>query len=172
MTEVMKPSLVATALRSLRLLVVCVGRGSCSAFVHATIFAPDQAPSMCWLPWCSGAAQERRSGFAGSASTWLTVLRAHELVLLRQQRPHGRASRRLLQRFSRAASDRVPYAPLFSRIVLAARACAKRCREPPCSGSSARCSGADFADFSRTPQIFPEDNRHCFEDYRPYAKYL
>ena len=87
---------------------VCAGGGSCSkSFVDATIFASVRAPLMCQSPRCSGAAQNRRSGFVGSGSTRLTVPQAHDLVLLGHQRPYGRASRLMLQRFSRAASEHI-----------------------------------------------------------------
>ena len=74
MTEVMKPSLVTTALRSLRLLVVCVGGGSCSeSFVGTTIFASGRTPSTYRSSLCTGDEQARRSGFAASAPTQLTA---------------------------------------------------------------------------------------------------
>ena len=126
----------------------CAGGGSCSeSFVDATIFAPDRTPSMCRPPRCPGAAQERRSGFAGSASTWLAVPRAHELVCLRQQRLHSRTSRCVLQRLRRAAPGCVACILLVSRFVYVARAHVERCREQPRSGSLARCSGTACQDF-------------------------
>ena len=105
----------------------CAGGGSCSkSFVDATIFASDQAPSTCRLPRCSGAAQERRSGFLGSASTRLTVLRAHHLVLICKQQPYSRASRHKLQRLRRAAPSCILSALLVSVALLSARAHAER----------------------------------------------
>ena len=42
------------------------------------------------------------------------------------------------------------------------------------SGSSlgVRCSGTDFGDLPSSPQIYPEDNWHCFEVYGPKTNYL
>ena len=107
----------------------------------------------------------------GSASTWLTAPMAHEWVLLRQQQPYGRMSRRLLQRLRTAASGHDPHAKLVSRSVLAARAHAKRYRAAPVCGSRLRWSGTDFAELQGSPQIYPVDNRHGFEVYRPIANF-
>ena len=151
---------------------VCAGGGSYSeSFVGSTIFVSGRSTSARWSARCSGGAQRQRSGIAAIACTWLTVPRTHELVLLRQQRSYGRASRRVLQRLRRAASEHFPHAQLVSRIVLAARARAERCREHPRSGSRLRCSGTDFAELPGSPHIYPVDNRHCFEVYRPIANF-
>ena len=152
---------------------VCAGGGSYSeSFVGSTIFVSGRSPSARWSVRCSGGAQRQRSGIAAIACTWLTVPRTHELVLLRQQRSYGRASRRVLQRLRRAASEHFPHAQLVSRIVLAARARAERCREHPRSGSRLRCSGTDFAELQGSPQNFPEHKRHCFVVYRPCSYFL
>ena len=146
----------------------CAGGGSYSeSFVGSTIFVSGRSPSARWSVRCSGGAQRQRSGIAAIACTWLTVPRTHELVLLRQQRSYSRASRRVLQRLRRAASEHVPHAQLVSRIVLAARARAERCREHPRSGSSVRCSGTECTELLWPPQSFPRHGRHDFEVYRP-----
>ena len=153
----------------------CSGSGSCSeSFVGTTIFVSGRSPWPCWSSRCPGAAQVRRSRFATSACSWLTVLCAHESGLFGRQRPYVRTSSRKHERLRRAAPSYDLSVQSVSLVVLAVHTYTERCRERPVSiyRSRDRWSGADFADFSGTPQIFPEDNRHCFEDYRPYVKYL
>ena len=49
----------------------------------------------------------------------------------------------------------------------------ERYREPPRTQVLGEVrSGADFAEFSRAPQSFPVDNRHCFVILTMSAKYL
>ena len=133
----------------------CAGGGSYSeSFVGSTIFVSGRSPSARWSVRCSGGAQRQRYGIAAIACTWLTVPRTHELVLLRQQRSYSRASRRVLQRLRRAASEHVPHAQLVSRIVLAARARAERCCEHPRSGSSVTCTALTLRELGRHPEKF------------------
>ena len=153
-------------------LCVCAGGCACSnIFVATPIFALGRPPLTYWSAQCKGAARARRSGVAAIACTWLTVPSTHELVLLRQHRSYSRASRLVLQRLRRAAPEHVPHAHLVSRVVLAARARAERCREHPRSGSSVRCSGTDFAEFLWPPRSFAMDSRHCSEVYRPKTNF-
>ena len=80
-------------------------------------------------------------------------------------------SRRSLELLRRAGPGHGPHVLVVSRAAQAVRVHDKRRRVPPVCGSLVRCSGADFADFSRTPQTFPGDNWHRFEIYIPYDKY-
>ena len=150
----------------------CAEGGSYSqALVGTTNFAPGRSPSTTRSSLCSRAAQDRLPGFTTSAPTRLTVLRAHHLVLICKQQPYSRASRHKLQRLRRAAPSCVLSALLVSLAVLSVHAHAARCREHPCSGSSDRCSGTDFAEYFRAPQSKSVDKRHCFVILMMSAKY-
>ena len=129
------------AVRYLRDVRVCAAGGSFSdSCVCTSIFVFRRPTIVRWSAQCSRAAQVRRSDFAASSSTWLTVPCAHESVLFYQQRPYYRTSSRMLQRLRRAASGRVSCALLVSRHVLAVRAHAERCRAHLVCGSSVSCS--------------------------------
>ena len=142
------------AVRYLRDVRVCAGGGSCPDYCVGTpIFVFRRPNIVCWSAQCSRAAQMRRSDFAASSSTWLTVPCAHESVLFYQQRPYYRTSSRMLQRLRRGASGRVSCVLLVSRDATAVRAHAERCRGPPVYGSLDRYSGTDFGDLHSSPQV-------------------
>ena len=136
------------AVRYLRDVCVCTGGDSFSdSCVDTSIFVFRRPTIARWSAQCSRIAQMRRSDFAASSYTWLTVPCVHESVLFCQQRPYHRMSSRMLQRLRRAALGCVPCVLLVSCFVLPARAHAKRCRKHPRSGSSVTCSGAKSSEF-------------------------
>ena len=144
---------VLIAVRCMWIGRVCAGGDSCSNSVGGTtIFVSDRSLLTCWSSLCAGAAQTQRYGHAGSSSSWLTLPRAHKLVLLRQQQPYGRTSRRMLQRLRRVAPGHVPCAQSVSRFVLAVHTYTERCRERPVYGSRERWSGTDFVELFRPPE--------------------
>ena len=60
-------------------LCVCAGGYAYSnTFVGTTTFACGRPPLTCWSAWCTGAAPVQRSGFAGSACSWLMLPCAHD----------------------------------------------------------------------------------------------
>ena len=87
-------------------------------------------------------------------------------------RPILLASSRALELLRTSRPDHGPHVLITSRAAQAMRAYAERCRAHPRSGSAVRCSGTDFAEFSRPPQSFPEVNRHGFEVRGSYANFL
>ena len=87
------------------------------------------------------------------------------------ERPVLSASRRDLQLLRTAGPDHGLYVLLVSLAAQAVRAYAERCREATVHGSRERWSEPDFGDLPSSPQIFPEGNRHCFEDTRPIPNF-
>ena len=162
----------ANRVRCLCIARVCAGGSSCSeSVVGTTVFASGRSLLTCWSLPCSGDARVRRSGFAATPCTWLTVRHAHGLGLFYWQRLCNMASSRKLQWLRRAAPDHEPNAQLVSLVVRAVCAYAERYREHPRSGSYDRCSGTECPDLRGSPQILSAGFRHGFEVYRPKTNF-
>ena len=91
--------------------------------------------------------------------------------MIRRQQACGSTSSTAQTRPMGAVADHIRCICQVGAHGLAAHGHGERCREPPRSGSLARCSGTDFAESFRALQSLSVGNRHSFVIYTMSVKY-